>query len=63
MVSVGIANEFEEENNRLDRMTPAERLSYIYDFVTFYKQTRGFEGNSTEELLNRILLITKRYKK
>ena len=59
----GKTNEFNEESDRLDRMAPTERLSYIYDLVLFYKQTRGFESTSTEELLTRILAITNRYKR
>jgi hypothetical protein len=58
----GGTNEYKEEMERLNRMSPTQRLSYIFNLVTFFKQTHRHETDATEELISRILSVTMRYK-
>ena len=56
-------DELKEELEKLDKMNPYERLSYIGKLARFYRQMELFGAEDVKVLINDILRATKGYDK
>lgn len=59
MVSVG--SEFNDEFDKFYKMSSHERLVHLRNYAKFCKQMKEVGNISSEEILDRILILTKGY--
>jgi len=57
----GIKDEFNEEMDKISRMSSFDRLSYIRNLIKFYKQIEEYETDTIKDLFDRLMLITRGY--
>jgi hypothetical protein len=54
-------DELNEELEKIEKMSPYDRLCYIYNIVEFYAQIGEYNEESFKALRERIRLVTKGY--
>jgi len=56
-------DELKSELAKIEKMSVYERMTYIHDLVEFYKQMGECGKEAMDALCNRIMFVTKGYKK
>jgi len=52
-------NELQQEIEKINKMSPYERLAYIRNLIRFYKQIEDYSEDTFKGLYDRIMLVTK----
>jgi hypothetical protein len=54
-------NELQQEIEKIDKMSPYDRLAYIRNLIRFYRQVDDYSEPTFKGLYERLMLVTKGY--